>query len=138
MSTDVWNTPERVALRKVARDFTVREIAPNVAQWERAGELPRSLHKKASEAGLLGVAFPESVGGQGGNSIDSTIVNEEILYNGGSGGVLASLFTHGIALPHIIGSGNTDLIDRYAKPTLAGRLIGPPAVTEPDAGHDHR
>jgi acyl-CoA dehydrogenase len=136
MSTDVWTTPERVALRKLAADFTKREIAPNVAQWERDGELPRELHRKAADAGLLGVAFPESVGGQGGNAIDSTIVNEEILYNGGSGGVLASLFTHGIALPHIIGSGNPDLIDRYAKPTLAGDKIGSLAVTEPGTGSD--
>jgi acyl-CoA dehydrogenase len=44
--------------------------------------------------------------------------------------------THGIALPHIIGSGNADLVDRYAKPTLAGELIGSLAVTEPDAGSD--
>jgi acyl-CoA dehydrogenase len=50
--------------------------------------------------------------------------------------VLASLFTHGIALPHIIGSGDADLIDRYVKPTLAGQLIGSLAVTEPDAGSD--
>ena len=134
--TDIWNTPERQALRALARDFTIREIAPNVAQWERDGELPRELHRKAADAGLLGVAYPESVGGQGGNSIDSTIVNEEILYNGGSGGVLASLFTHGIALPHIIGSGNPDLIDRYAKPTLAGDKIGSLAVTEPGTGSD--
>ena len=134
--TDVWNTPERQALRKLARDFTTREIAPNVAQWERDGELPRELHRKAADAGLLGVAYPESIGGGGGNAIDSTIVNEEILYNGGSGGVLASLFTHGIALPHIIGSGNADLIDRYAKPTLAGDKIGSLAVTEPGTGSD--
>src|SRR4051794_15723637 len=136
MPTDVWSTPERLALRKVAADFTRREIAPNVAQWERDGELPRELHRKAAGAGLLGVAFPESAGGQGGNSIDSAIVNEEILYNGGSGGVLASLFTHGIALPHIIASGNADLIDRYAKPTLAGEKIGSLAVTEPGTGSD--
>src|SRR4051794_23552261 len=119
MTTDVWNTPERVALRELARDFTVREIAPNVAQWERDGELPRSLHKKAADAGLLGVAYPESVGGQGGNAIDSTIVNEEILYNGGSGGVLASLFTPRIAPPPLIGRGNTPLLDPYAEPPPA-------------------
>jgi acyl-CoA dehydrogenase len=120
----------------LARDFTVREIAPNLAQWERDGELPRELHKKAADAGLLGVAFPEEVGGHGGNGIDSAIVNEELLYNGASGGVLASLFTHGIACPHIVASGNTDLIDRYVKPTLAGDMIGSLAVTEPDAGSD--
>ena len=134
--TDVWSTPERNALRDLARDFTVREIAPNVDEWERAGELPRELHKSAAHAGLLGVAYPESVGGQGGNVVDATIVSETLLYNGASSGVLASLFTHGIALPHIIGSGNADLVDRYVKPTLAGELIGSLAVTEPDAGSD--
>ena len=134
--SDQWTTPERLALRELARDFTRREIAPYVDQWELDGELPRELHKKTAEAGLLGVAFPESAGGQGGNSIDSAIVTEELLHNGASGGVLASLMTHGIALPHIIASGNEDLIDRYAKPTLAGELIGSLAVTEPDAGSD--
>ena len=132
----VWTTPERQALRALAREFTEREITPNVDQWERDGLLPRELHEKAAAAGLLGVAFPESAGGQGGNGIDSAVVSEELLYAGASGGVLASLFTHGIALPHIVGSGNTDLIDRYVKPTLAGQLIGSLAVTEPDAGSD--
>jgi acyl-CoA dehydrogenase len=132
----VWTTPERQALRSLAREFTEREIAPNVDQWERDGLLPRELHEKAAAAGLLGVAFPESAGGQGGNGIDSAVVSEELLYAGASGGVLASLFTHGIALPHIVGSGDADLIDRYVKPTLAGQLIGSLAVTEPDAGSD--
>jgi acyl-CoA dehydrogenase len=132
----VWTTPERQALRSLAREFTEREIAPNVDQWERDGLLPRELHEKAAAAGLLGVAFPEAAGGQGGNGIDSALVSEELLYAGASGGVLASLFTHGIALPHIVGSGNADLVDRYVKPTLAGQLIGSLAVTEPDAGSD--
>jgi acyl-CoA dehydrogenase len=136
LSTDVWSTPERVALRQVVRDFTTRDVLPDLEKWEQAGELPRELHKKAAEAGLLGVAFPETAGGQGGNGIDAAIVTEELLANGASGGLLASLMTHGIALPHIIGSGNTDLIDRYAKPTLAGDKIGSLAVTEPDAGSD--
>jgi acyl-CoA dehydrogenase len=136
MSTDVWSTPERLALRQVVRDFTIREVLPDLDKWEEAGELPRELHKKAADAGLLGVAFPESAGGQGGDGVDAAIVTEELLGNGASGGLLASLMTHGIALPHIIASGNTDLIDRYAKPTLAGELIGSLAVTEPDAGSD--
>src|ERR1700761_685262 len=122
--TDVWTTPERLALRKLARDFTEREIVPNLAQWEQDGELPRSLHKAAAAAGLLGVAFPEEVGGQGGSSIDNTIVTEEILYAGGSSGLLSALFTHGIACPHIAQSGDAALIERYVVPTLAGEKIG--------------
>jgi acyl-CoA dehydrogenase len=136
VTADVWSTPERFALRTLTRDFTTREVTPYLDEWEAAGELPRSLHRKAAAAGLLGVAFPETAGGQGGNGIDSAIVSEEMLYSGASSGLLASLFTHGIALPHIVGSGSTDLIDRYAKPTLAGELIGSLAVTEPDAGSD--
>ena len=134
--TDPWSTPERLALRASARRFTEREIAPHVGEWEAAGELPRALHRKAADAGLLGVAFPEAAGGQGGSGIDSATVSEELLYRGASSGVLASLFTHGIALPHLVASGNTDLLDRYAKPTLAGDMIGSLAVTEPDAGSD--
>lgn len=134
--TNAWTTPERLALADLARDFTERELVPHLDEWERAGEVPRSLHLTAAKAGLLGVAFPESSGGQGGDGIDSAIVTETMLRSGASSGLLAALFTHGIALPHIVASGNADLIDRYAKPTLAGELIGSLGVTEPDAGSD--
>jgi acyl-CoA dehydrogenase len=72
--SDIWQTPERVALRRVVRDFADREVLPHLDQWEADGELPRELHKRAADAGLLGVAFPESAGGQGGNGIDAAIV----------------------------------------------------------------
>ncbi|MCU1589027.1 MAG: putative acyl CoA dehydrogenase [Frankiales bacterium] len=134
--SDRWTTPERLALRKLARDVVAREVAPHVAEWEREGMLPRSLHKTFSEAGLLGVSFPEAVGGGGGNAIDSAILAEEMMHGGGSGGVIASLFTHGIALPHITQHGTPELIDRYVRPTLAGDLIGALAVTEPGGGSD--
>jgi acyl-CoA dehydrogenase len=136
MESSRWETPERRALRHLARDLTATQIAPNVDAWERAGELPRALHKVFAEAGVLGAAFPEAVGGGGGNSIDGAIVTEEILLGGGSGGVIASLFTHGIACPHIAFAGSADLIDRYVRPTLAGDLIGALAVTEPSGGSD--
>ena len=134
--SDRWTTPERQALRKLARDVVAREVAPHVAEWEREGMLPRSLHKTFAEAGLLGVSFPEAVGGGGGNAIDSAILSEEMMLGGGSGGVIASLFTHGIAIPHITQHGTPELIDRYVRPTLAGDLIGALAVTEPGGGSD--
>jgi acyl-CoA dehydrogenase len=136
LPADPWTTPERVALRRLARDFVAREIAPHMAEWEVAGELPRELHAKAAAIGLLGLGFAEEVGGAGGDAIDSAILTEELLLGGGSTGVGASLFTHGIALPHIAASGDPYLIDRYVRPTLAGELIGSLGVTEPDAGSD--
>ncbi|GAA4311869.1 UNVERIFIED_ORG: acyl-CoA dehydrogenase [Bacillus sp. AZ43] len=133
---DPWSTLERVALRRLARDFVSREIAPHMEEWELAGELPRELHRKAADVGLLGVGFAEEVGGSGGDPIDSAIITEEILQGGGSTGVCASLFTHGIAVPHIAAHGSPDLVDRYVRPTLAGELIGSLGVTEPGGGSD--
>jgi acyl-CoA dehydrogenase len=132
----VFDTPERQTLRESARRWTEREVAPHVAQWEDDGQLPRELHLSAAKAGLMGVAFPEEVGGQGGTTIDSAVVAEGVLDGGGSGGILASLFTHGIAIPHIVQSGNADLIDRYVRPTLAGEMIGSLGITEPGGGSD--
>ncbi|MCA1711567.1 MAG: acyl-CoA dehydrogenase family protein [Actinobacteria bacterium] len=134
--TDRWSTPERLALRALAKQVVTKEVAPYVDDWERDGMLPRSLHKTFADAGLLGVSFPAEVGGAGGDAIDSAILAEEVMLGGGSGGVIASLFTHGIALPHIAKNGSAELVDRYVRPTLAGELIGALAVTEPGGGSD--
>ncbi len=134
--SSAWETPERVALREMVTSFTEKELVPHLPAWEDAGEVPREVHAKAASAGLLGVAFPTEVGGQGGDLIDGSTVTEALIEAGGSTGLIAALFTHGIALPHIIGSGNADLIDRYVRPTLAGEMIGSLGITEPGGGSD--
>jgi acyl-CoA dehydrogenase len=133
---DPFRTPERVALRETTRRFVEREVRPHLDEWERAGELPRELHRKAGELGLLGVAFPEAVGGGDGDVLDALTITEEVHYAGGSGGLVAGLFTSGIALPHIITAADERQVDRWVRPTLAGELIGSLAVTEPDGGSD--
>jgi acyl-CoA dehydrogenase len=131
-----WRTPEREALRDMVRSFTEKEIVPHLRQWEDEGRLPRELHLTAAKAGLMGIGFPEEVGGSGGDLVDTTIVTETIIESGGSSGLVSALFTHGIALPHIVANGSPDLVDEYVRPTLAGEKIGSLAVTEPDGGSD--
>ena len=132
----IWTTPERDALRKTVRDFTEREILPNVDEWEKSCDLPRELHRRAGAAGLLGAGFPEAVGGGGGDGVDAVIICEEMHQAGAPGGVFASLFTCGIAVPHMIASGDERLIDTYVRPTLSGDKIGSLAITEPGGGSD--
>ncbi|MBF6077974.1 acyl-CoA dehydrogenase family protein [Nocardia beijingensis] len=134
--TKLWETPERRALRSTVRGFVEREILPYLDGWERAGEIPRELHKKAGALGLLGVQFLESAGGSGGDGVDAMIVCEEMHQAGASGGLFASLFTCGISVPHIIASGDAEQIERWVKPTLAGEKIGSLAITEPGGGSD--
>ncbi|MCW2690551.1 MAG: acyl-CoA dehydrogenase, partial [Mycobacterium sp.] len=133
---NIWSTPERKQLRKTVRAFAEREILPYAADWERVGELPRDLHRRAGAAGLLGAGFPESVGGGGGDGADSLVICEEINAAGAPGGVYASLFTCGIAVPHMIASGDPRLIDAFVRPTLSGEKIGALAITEPGGGSD--
>ncbi|MGQ5259210.1 acyl-CoA dehydrogenase family protein [Micromonospora sp. ZYX-F-536] len=151
----IVDTPERRQLRELTRAFVTREVLPHLDEWERAGEVPRALHATAAKLGLLGIGFPESVGGSGGDLLDSILVTEELIRSGGSSGLVAALFTHGIALPHMVAAagarsggslggrlggastpGGDDLIDRYVRPTLAGTTIGALAITEPDGGSD--
>jgi acyl-CoA dehydrogenase len=132
----IWHTPEREQLRKTVRAFAEREVLPNVDEWEQSGMLPRELHLKAGEAGLLGAGMPESVGGGGGDGADAVVICEEMHYSGAPGGVFASLFTCGIAVPHMIASGDERVIDTYVRPTLRGEMIGSLAITEPGGGSD--
>lgn len=134
--TDPFDTSERRALRELTRNFVARDVTPHLAEWERAGEVPRALHRTAAGLGLLGIGYPEKIGGSGGDLLDSIVVTEELICAGGSSGLVAALFTHGIALPHIVASGDEGLVERYVRPTLAGEMIGALAVTEPDGGSD--
>jgi acyl-CoA dehydrogenase len=134
--SDIFATPERRDLRATVRRFVERDVAPHLAGWEDAGELPRELHKLAAGLGLLGIGFAADVGGSGGDLLDSVVLTEELIQAGGSSGLVAGLMTHGIALPHIVAAGDPGLIDRFVRPTLAGELIGALAVTEPDGGSD--
>ncbi|TGN63411.1 acyl-CoA dehydrogenase [Nocardioides eburneiflavus] len=127
---------ERDALRATGAEFVRREVAPHLQAWEDAGEIPRELHRTAGDLGLIGVAFPEEVGGGGGDLLDSLALQEAMFEAGASSGLMAGLLTAGIALPHIAASGDRDLVARFVRPTLAGDLIGSLAITEPGGGSD--
>ncbi len=134
--TDPFATADRQALRETVRDFVDRAVLPHQDDWERAGELPRWLHERAARIGLLGLGFPEDVGGQGGDLVDTVVAVEELLYRGAAGGLIASLLTSGIAVPHLVAAGDPVQVDTWVRPTLAGELIGALAVTEPEGGSD--
>jgi acyl-CoA dehydrogenase len=127
-------------LKALGAEFVRREVAPHLQEWEDAGEVPRSLHLTAAKQGLLGISFPESVGGEGGDVLDTVDLQEGMFEAGASSGFLSALFTGGIALPHIAASARNgqgaDLVDRFVRPTLAGETIGALGITEPGGGSD--
>ena len=137
MSTaDYWNSDHARDLAEMATAFARREILPYQDEWEQRGQLPRELHLTAGALGLLGASFPQEAGGEGGDMRDSVVICEALHTAGVSGGVFASLFTCGIALPHMAQAGSPQHIDRWVRPTLAGEKIGSLAITEPGGGSD--
>ncbi len=129
-------TDEQRALRESARAFVRKEVLPHLQEWEDAGEVPRELHRSAAKQGFLGLGVPEEKGGSGGSFLDAVALTEAMAEAGASSGLLAALFTSGIALPHIVAAGSDDLVDRFVRPTLAGEAIGSLAITEPGGGSD--
>ena len=51
--------------------------------------------------------------------VDVVIICEELHEAGTPGGVFASLFTCGIAVPHMVASGDERLIEKFVRPDPA-------------------
>ncbi len=125
------------ALAQSVRRFVEREIAPHIDRWEVEGELPRALHKKAAEAGILGLRYPEEYGGHSdGFDIFHSMTQTEELAAVGAGGLGASLMTHGIGLPPVLAMGSEEMKRRIAVPVLSGDKIIALGITEPSGGSD--
>ena len=141
---DQWRTrsphydESHEAVCETVRRFVEREVTPHVDMWEATGELPRSLHKSAAEAGILGLGFPEEFGGTGRTEFDvfHSMVQSEELCRPGAGGIPAALMTHGIGLPPVLAMGSAALQRRIAPDVLAGDKIIALGITEPTGGSD--
>jgi len=126
---------EHQAFRRSIRSFVEREIAPHVAAWDESGSFPRELYRKAAAIGLIGMGYPEELGGTPADLFYG-IVSAEELARAGSGGLQASLGSHGIALPPVVAQGSQALQRRVVPPVLAGEKIAALAITEPGGGSD--
>ncbi len=133
--TDTHDSPEEADFRAGVRTFVEREVAPHVSAWDEAGEFPRALYRRAAALGLLQLGYPEALGGTPCALRFRLIAAEEIA-RAGSGGLMASLFSHNIGLPPVVEHGSAALQQRIVPPVLAGEQIAALAITEPGGGSD--
>ena len=122
-------------VRRSVRDFVKKEILPNIDDWEEQGEFPLSLYAKAGEVGILGIGYPEELGGTPGDLFFKVAASEELMRSG-SGGLVAGLGSLDIAIPPIIRHGTDEQKERFVKPVLAGKKIAALGITEPSGGSD--
>ncbi|MEZ4407418.1 MAG: acyl-CoA dehydrogenase family protein [Polyangiales bacterium] len=132
----LFENDEHAALREQVRRFAAREIAPHAAEWEEAEGFPRALYAAAGAAGVLGIGYPEDVGGAGGDLSHLVVASEEMVLAGRSVGVTVGLGSHGIALPPIVRAGTASQRERFVAPVLRGEKVSALAITEPGGGSD--
>src|SRR5688572_963814 len=132
----LFETEEHAALRAQVRRFAETEIAPYSAEWEENEEFPIELYRKAADAGITGIGYPEEVGGAGGDLGFAFVAAEEMVLAGRSVGTCVGLGSHAIALPPILRFGTPEQIDRFVRPALRGEKLSALAITEPGGGSD--
>lgn len=126
---------EQADVRRLARDFVTREIAPHVIAWDRAEEVDRGIVKKLGEIGFLGLTIPEEYGGCGGDHLSYCLVTEELGRGDSSvrGIVSVSL---GLVAKTIAAWGNEEQKRRWLPGLTAGEYVGCFGLTEPGTGSD--
>lgn len=123
-------------LRQAIEKFAQAAIAPHALSWEEAGEFPRDLFGRAAAAGLLGLGYPEALGGQGGDLSHVLVASEALVCAGTSVGTAVGLGSLNIALPPIVQFGTQLQKERFVTPALRGEKVAALAITEPGGGSD--
>ena len=129
-------TAEHEMLRKSVRSFVEREVTPQVAAWEEAGQIPKAFWRRLGELGFLGLDFPAEHGGAGGDLLSSVVLGEE-LARCRSGGVAFSVLVHtDMSSPWLVRFGSEAQKRKYLPGIVRGGTVCALAITEPGAGSD--
>src|SRR6201992_2693924 len=128
-------TEEQEQLRKEVRSFAEREVAPHVSEWDEKSEFPRQVVKKLGEMGLMGVIFPEELGGAGMGYVEYVLAGEELSRVDGSVGIIVASH-NSLCTNHIYLAGNDAQKKKYVSKLASGEWLGAWGLTEPGAGAD--
>lgn len=139
--TSCYYNDSHLRWRKVCKDFVDSEILPYIDKWEKAGTIPLEFYKKAYNAGLYSTDYPKELGGtpfEGKrNSTFHKIIFYEQICRAASGGLLTSVWVHGIAVPPVVHFGTPEQKEMFRDVITADKLSAL-AISEPRAGSDVR
>ncbi len=128
-------TEDQILLKDMVREFTQKEIEPNVKTLEDKHEFPHEIIKKLAGLGLLGMTVPPEYEGIKTDFLSLVLTLEEISYSSPSLAIIisvhSSLFCYSISR-----FGSQKLKEKYLPRAAKGEIIGAFALTEPEAGSD--
>lgn len=120
--------------QQVARKFAREEILPAAAEYDRSGEYPMPIIKKAWELGLINGHIPQEYGGMGLSIFDNCLITEELAY--GCTGIQTAIEANSLGQMPVILAGNEAQKTKYLGRMMEEPLMCAYCVTEPGAGSD--
>jgi alkylation response protein AidB-like acyl-CoA dehydrogenase len=128
---------EHEQFRSAFRQFLDKEVVPHHDEWERAGIADRAVYRKAGDAGFLGMAVPEELGGGGVDDFRYNLVIAEEIQAAGMNGPATGIGLHNdVCLPYFLHGANAEQQARWLPGICSGELITAVAMTEPGIGSD--
>lgn len=129
-------TEEQKMMKKAAREFLSREIAPRVSEYERRGPFSKedatNFIKMLLPLGYVVGPIPQEYGGLGLSLVSNGLLLEELSYAWPS---LASMVHITSLLPLSLSRGGEDEHrDKYLSLSLSGDIISCAAISEPNVG----
>ena len=129
-----YRDEETSALFELAAELADAELRPAAAAAERDGIFPRKAFSVLGRSGLLGLPYPEAVGG-GGQPFETYLqVVEELAGAWLSVGLGVSV--HTLTCFPLATAGTPDQQQRWLPAMLGGDLLGAYCLSEPGSGSD--
>ncbi len=135
MDDSLYFSEQHIAVRDMVRGFARDEVAPVAASFDASQEFPWANVKKMGELGLLGIPWPESLGGAGLDLLRYMIVIHEMAKVDASHGITISAHTT-LGTSPIVNFGTEAQRERYVPLLASGRVLGGFGLTEATAGSD--
>src|SRR3954469_3192084 len=135
MDDALYFSEQHLATREMVREFARDEVAPVAAKYDAEAKFPWDNVRKMGDLGLLGVPWPEELGGAGLDLISYMIVIHELAKVDASHGLTVSAHTT-LGTSPIVRFGNEQQKRRFVPLLASGRVLGGFGLTEPEAGSD--
>ncbi|HZS61778.1 MAG TPA: acyl-CoA dehydrogenase family protein [Gemmatimonadaceae bacterium] len=135
MDDTLYFTEQHLQVREMVRAFAQQDVAPVAAKFDANCEFPWDNVKKMAELGLMGIPWPEELGGAGLDTLSYTIVLHELAKVDCSHAITVGAHTT-LGTSPIVNFGTDAQKKRYVPLLASGKVFGCFGLTEPGAGSD--
>jgi butyryl-CoA dehydrogenase len=135
MDDSLYFSDQHREVRDMVREFARTHVAPVARELDRTSTFPWENIKRMGELGLLGVPWPEELGGAGMDQLSYYITIHEMAKVDASHGLTISAHTN-LGTSPIVEFGTETQRNTYVPLLASGRVMGGFGLTEPGAGSD--